>query len=458
MWTLICRVLLGLLTLTFTALAPAQEVGPARFFDLPAIRDESTLATTIRSDAVRASGVRPGQRVRVIELEFTSQHWKGLVWKHPARIYVPDGYAGGGNAGIIGTERQFFDRPDAPRRRIPGTELDTEAEYGEATALDLGLPIMLFANPAEDYWGLGESDLAGYTLRQALKTGDLSWNGYHPITVAYLRAITLLHALPGVASQRAVLMGCSKRGQAVGIATGVDPERVAGVMATCHFGGNTLYYIARKFAEFGAGVGGPDQVRQGPGFQPADEVLRAINNPIGLQMLVHYDPYMWRNHIRAPFLVALGTNDEFFALGTPNSMLSEMKGDRAFLAMDNLRHSWVSTKHLAAWRMWLAHSFLGRPIPGISARAHVDGAELAVQARVEAAPSPIKVRLFHAYNPLQTDWRRAHWSAIELPLVDGAYAARLPRREGQRLAWYVEVEDRGAGGAGYVSSLVQIAD
>ncbi|HOK13286.1 MAG TPA: hypothetical protein PK221_13555, partial [Ottowia sp.] len=117
-----------------------------------------------------------------------------------------------------------------------------------------------------------------------------------------------------------------------------------------------------------------------------------------------------------------------------------------------------STKHLAAWRMWLAHSFLGRPIPGISARAHVDGAELAVQARVEAAPSPIKVRLFHAYNPLQTDWRRAHWSAIELPLVDGAYAARLPRREGQRLAWYVEVEDRGAGGAGYVSSLVQIAD
>ena len=68
MWTLICRVLLGLLTLTFTALAPAQEVGPARFFDLPAIRDESTLATTIRSDVVRASGVRPGQRVRVIEL------------------------------------------------------------------------------------------------------------------------------------------------------------------------------------------------------------------------------------------------------------------------------------------------------------------------------------------------------------------------------------------------------
>ncbi len=101
---------------------------------------------------------------------------------------------------------------------------------------------------------------------------------------------------------------------------------------------------------------------------------------------------------------------------------------------------------------------LGRPIPGISARAHVDGAELAVQARVEAAPSPIKVRLFHAYNPLQTDWRRAHWSAIELPLVDGAYAARLPRREGQRLAWYVEVEDRGAGSTGYFSSLVQIAD
>ncbi|WP_454736484.1 hypothetical protein [Cupriavidus necator] len=129
-------------------------------------------------------------------------------------------------------------------------------------------------------------------------------------------------------AERAVLMGCSKRGVAASIATGVDPDRVAGGMATCYYGGNSLYFLARKYAEFGPDVGGPAQQRSGPGFQPADAVLRAINNPTGLRMLTHFDPYMWRNQMRSSFLVALGTNDEFFALGTPNSMMTEMSGDR----------------------------------------------------------------------------------------------------------------------------------
>ncbi|RWA51026.1 hypothetical protein AU476_26295 [Cupriavidus sp. UYMSc13B] len=29
-------------------------------------------------------------------------------------------------------------------------------------------------------------------------------------------------------------------------------------------------------------------------------------------MLTHFDPYMWRKQMRSSFLVALGTNDEFF--------------------------------------------------------------------------------------------------------------------------------------------------
>ena len=440
------------------AQALAADIGPARFFSRAEMLDESTLATTVRSDQLRASSVRAGRQVRVIELEFTSQHWHGLTWKHPARVYVPESHAGGGNAGIIGTERSFFDNPRSPRRRIPGTALDTEAEYAEATAIDLNMPIMIFANPAEDYWGLNESDQAGHAMKQMLQTGDLTWNGYHPIAMAYLRAITLLHSLPGVGSERAVLMGCSKRGQAVAITTGVDPERVAGIMATCHFGGNTLHFIAKKFAEFGATVGGPDEARSGPGYQPPEQVLKAVNNPIGLQLLLHYDPYFWRERIQPKFLVALGTNDEFYALGTPNSMLREMKGDKAFLAVDNLRHSWVSAKHLAAWRLWLAHTFLGRPVPQVQASARIEGDALAVRASVGGAASPVKLRLFHAYNAVGKDWRRAIWQAVEMTATTDGYGAQLPRRAGQQLAWYVEVQDSGVGGPGYISSLVEISD
>jgi hypothetical protein len=40
--------------------------------------------------------------------------------------------------------------------------------------------------------------------------------------------------------------------------------------------------------------------------------------------------------------------------------------------------------------------------------------------------------------------------------ADGTWAARLALKDGHKLAYYVEVEDNGVGGAGYVSSLVEI--
>jgi len=446
-----------LCTLTLLCIGPAraQEVGPAKYFNMSEILDENTLNTTVTKDHVVPSAARPGKRVRVIELNFTSQQWQGLVWKHPARIYVPEHYRDGGNAGIIGTERQFFDQPEWSRRTIPGTQLNTEAEYAEGTAIDLGMPIMIFANPAEDYWGMNESDLTGYAMNKVMETRDLTWNAYYPITKSYLRAITLLHSLPGVGTERAVLMGCSKRGYGVSIATGVDPDRVAGIMATCYHGGNTLYFIAKKFAEFGPGVGGPSVQRQGPGYQPADAVLRSINNPVGFQMLAHFDPYMWRNKIKSNYLVAIGTNDEFFALGTPNSMLREMEGDKVFLAVDNLQHSWVSRKHLAAWRMWLAHTFLGRTIPRVQIKSAVEARQLTVSANVSAASTPVGVKLFYSYNAVAADWRGAKWESMDLPEEHGGYTVRLPLKDGRKLAYYVEIEDSGQGGVGYVSSLVE---
>lgn len=123
--------------------------------------------------------------------------WLGLLWTHPARIYVPDGYQGSGNAGIIGTERNFFDEPASARHTILSTTLDTE--YAEGTAIDLGMPVMQFANQAEDYWGVNEPDLASYALMKVMEPGDLTWNGYYPIAMAYLRAITLMHACPACA-------------------------------------------------------------------------------------------------------------------------------------------------------------------------------------------------------------------------------------------------------------------
>lgn len=436
--------------------AHAESVGPAEFFDMAAIRDEGTLDTQISSDRIRASKVRPGKKVRVIELKFTSQNWHDLVWKHPARIYIPKDYKGGGNAGIFATARSFFDDPASPQLTIPGTTQNTEEQYAEATAIDLNLPIMVFSNPPEDFMGLDENDLTGYALKKAVETGDLTWYSYVPITTGYLRAITLMHSLPGVETERAMIMGCSKRGAAVSLATGVDPDRVAGIMSACYTGGNTLYGVAKQFAEFGPSVRGPENNRTGPGHMSAEELLHTINNPFGLEIIKRFDPYIWRDQIKAKYFVVLGTNDQFFALGAADSMMQELQGDKAFVALDNVRHTWVSPKHLAAWRMWLAHTFLDRPISKITAKGTEESGQLRVSATLTSAPPPVAVKLYYSYNRYNRDWRAAKWESVPMVSDSGSWRASLPTKDGHKLAYYVEVEDSGAGGAGYVSSLVEI--
>jgi PhoPQ-activated pathogenicity-related protein len=434
----------------------AQDIGPAKFFDMQEILNEATLNTVIAKNSLIASKARPGKNVRVIELVFTSQDWHGSVWKHPTRVYIPEGYQGQGNVGIIGTERQFLGK-ESDRLRIPGTDLGTEAEYAEGTAIDLGIPIMVFAVPAEDYFNLDESDLMGYAMKKLFETRDLTWYGYYPIIKAYLRAITLLQSLPEVRATRALLMGCSKRGYSVCVTTGVDPKRVAGVMSTCYFGGNTLYWIAMKFAQFGPYLSGPSQQKMGPGFQPADSLLQMFNNPIGLQLLLYFDPYMWRNNIKSTYLVAMGTNDEFYALATPNSMIKEMSGDKAFLAVDNTPHTWVSKKHLVAWRMWLAHTFLGRSIPKIKTEAKAQGSKFPITAQIDSENPPQEVRLFYSYNQT-SDWRQSKWDSMAMDMKEGSYTATLDLKKGLKLGYYVEVQDTGKGGTGYVSSLVEIVE
>jgi PhoPQ-activated pathogenicity-related protein len=299
---------------------------------------------------------------------------------------------------------------------------------------------------------MDESDFMGWALAQMLQTGDYIWYSYYPITMAYLRAITLASNVLKLKKPRAVLLGCSKRGAAVSIATGVDPDRVAGVMTTCFHGGNHLYMAALKFAQFGKSIGGPADDRTGPGFVPAPQLLRSLNNPIGLTALAYYDPYLWREKIKSAYFVVLGTNDEFFGIGSPNEMMNSLNGDKAFLAIDNTEHTYVSQKHLLAWRMWLQHSLKERLVPDVTVEVEMTENTLVVDAYV-TSQLPVKaVKLFYAYNE-STDWRFATWESITLMAEKGVFEGRLEIIENLTLGYYIQVKDEKDG---LISSLIEM--
>ncbi len=428
--------------------------GPASFFDRSEILEGAALEIDIKSDGVISSRARAEKRVRIIGLSFTSQIWHGFTWKHQARIYLPVNNPLRGCVGIIGTHR-LFTQAGGRREFIPGTGLRTEDEFAEGTALDLNIPIMIFSTPDEGMEDMDESDLMGFGMQKMMETGDLTWSGYYAIAKSYLRAITLMQIHPDIRAEKAVLLGCSKRGLAVSICAGADPGRVAGVMITCFPGGNLLGMAANKYRAFGPDISGPLKSKTGPGFQPPKVQLRALNNPIGFGYLMAFDPYLWRDQIQAAYLVAIGTNDEFYGLEAPNEMLEQFSGDKAFLAIDNLPHTWISRKHLAAWRMWLRYNFQGGKIPQVTTKLEKAAAAVNITADVIFDAAPLHVRLYFAYSPSH-DWRFSRWHYKEMEFVSNQYQSHLEAAPDSHLALYAEVEFEAMGEPAYVSSLVAV--
>jgi hypothetical protein len=63
-------------------------------------------------------------------------------------------------------------------------------------------------------------------------------------------------------------------------------------------------------------------------------------------------------------------------------MLEQFSGDKAFLTIDNLPHTWVSQKHLVAWRMWLSYIFKGAKIPQVTTKVEKAAAVVNINADV----------------------------------------------------------------------------
>ena len=161
------------------------------------------------------------------------------------------------------------------------------------------------------------------------------------------------------------------------------------------------------------------------------------------------------SQIKAAYLVAIGTNDEFYGLEAPNEMLEEFSDDKAFLAVDNLPHTWISRKHLAAWRMWLRYTFQGVKIPQVTTKLEKAAAVVNITADVIFDAAPLQVRLYYSYNHSH-DWRFSKWNHKEMELVSNRYQSQLEAVPDSHLALYAEVGYEANGEPAYVSSLVAV--
>ena len=120
--------------------------------------------------------------VKIINLRFTSQVWRGIPWEHALQVFVPKTvrypktallFITGGNPGV----------------------LDTSIGVNVAPKLEAPIAILYNIPNQPLFDGKREDDLIAHTFQEYLTSGDETWPLLFPMTKSALRAMDVLQDL-----------------------------------------------------------------------------------------------------------------------------------------------------------------------------------------------------------------------------------------------------------------------
>lgn len=429
------------------AAASAPATPPELLFPRPEMRDVSSLKLVAGGVQDYEPRTAPGRRLRRVDVEFTSFSWQGEEWRHRGSVLlpesVPDAYR---SSGVVVSATRGLDQAGV------GDAL-TERPYAEQAAAEqaalMGIPALLISsgNPGPHYGHAREGELMGFGQRRFMETGDAHWIGYAWLAKVIVRGATALEAVVGSPVDRVVVTGCSKRGGASWIAAAFD-DRIVGAFPTCGVGGGARDMLRLKAERWGLdyqppggrGTAGQDETIA-PAFVSTRVQLQALEHPRSEAMMQLLDPYNLRERLAGKqILYARGTNDPLSHVASDGAFLSQMPEGVRVLLVANVGHTPATSRHLAAWKMWLAHTFAGREVPNVDISAHRDGERVELLARVGSSTAVRAVRLWSADDP-RGAYLDARWQASELVRTQDGYAGTIRAPADRYTAYFVEVED-----------------
>ena len=396
--------LLLLLLLGFLAAAPARA-DLLEYVRRPDPAFSWRLAETERSAA--------GTTYR---LQLVSQVWQGTRWTHELAVHVPPK--------TEGSTALLF---------ISGGVHDDLA-----LARALRAPVIVLGQVPNQplLQGKYEDDLIAETFMRFLATGDPDWPLLLPMTKSAVRAMDAAQAFArerlALPLDGFVVSGASKRGWTTWLSAAADP-RVAGV-------------VPRVIDMLNLPAQMPHQLQS---WGEYSEMLAPYTRPglpdfmataAGTRLVGMVDPYAYRQQLRMPKLIVLGTNDRYWTLDALNLYWDGLPGEKHVLYMPNNGHGLTDQ---ARWRDSLAcffrHVAQGAPLPQLAWRYTRNG--VALDAQIEARPEPASGRLWVARSP-DRDFRSAGWESMPLQAAGGTLTGQVPLPDSGYVAAIGEVEYR----------------
>lgn len=382
-------------------------------------------------------------------LSMTSQNWRvssevdRTLWSHwmavivPARVQSTTGavlVAGGDNS------------------QLPPNMNSTEIFIGAQLAMATGTVVTVIYNVpnqplvfTDAPFPQREDALVAYSWDKAMDSADWSWPAYLPMVKSVVRAMdtaqTYAPTVTGLALQRFVVIGFSKRGAATWLTAAVD-SRVSAIAPGVFDVLNLAPQLEHHFASYGFYTSAvQDYVNY--------NIVRRVRSPEGESLLKVVDPYSYRTTLGLPKFLINSPGDQFFLPDAEKYYLNELYGETVSRYVPNTDHSLSSSAGVAnaltSLVAWYQHLIFGAARPLIT--VSVAAGTLTVRS---SSPATV-ARLWQANNQSARDFRReaigeAWTSTTVTDSGGGTYVAMLAQPLVGYSAYYIELVYPGVAG------------
>ena len=364
---------------------------------------------------------------RIYNLQFVSQSWQGIVWRHQLQVYQPKGAAANATMFLWVTG---------------GSPRPPHALIGMELARKIGAPVgFLFNIPNQPLLEdrLSEDNLVAETFVRYLKTRDENWPLLFPMVKSVVKAMDVLQAFGKEEwkqpPKRFIVSGASKRGWTTWLTAAAD-KRVGAIAPMVIDTLNMGAQMPKQIEALGA-----YSERLAPYVKRG--LLPIPQSAEGKRLLTMVDPWSYRSRFTMPKFIVNGSNDFYWVTDALNLYWKDLPADKWVLYVPNTGHDLLQPKPSSLNRLlnglaaFSRYQMQGRTMPELSWKYDMDGDKL--RLTVETSPHPLAARLWVAEAPNQ-DFRAAEWRERPLDVSAGRVVGEVSAPEKNYLAFFGELD------------------
>jgi len=388
-----------------------------------------------------------------VELTLTSQSWRDIPWRHQLFIYRPSAAVSGKQALLLvagGRWKAELEEPAQAETKLPG-----EAHIVAALAETMRAPVAVLMQVPEQplFGGMVEDEIISHTFAKFMETNDAEWPLLLPMVKSAVRAMDAIEEFAAAEWQidveRFLVTGASKRGWTTWLTGAVDP-RVNAIAPMVIDMLNMKPHMELQQLSFGGyseqiedytEKGLQDHMDSGRG-----DALRSI-----------VDPYSYRDQIRQPKLIILGTNDRYWPVDALNLYWDDLEGEKYILYVPNNGHGLRDHMRLVGTVCALhEHVTGGKSLPKLDRKFEDRGDKLRLELTSDTAPEAVRSWTAAAQT---RDFREVEWDSQEVK-AEGAEGRRfvvdLKKPESGFAAVFAEAEFNGRPMPFYLSTNLRV--